>query len=137
MKKIIIATLISAVCLLMAAGCNTLRGQNAQERYNAAPLTVAVPGNLSPEQVQMVMARTLTGRGWAVTSSTPDEVVGGLDHRGFQAKAILKRDGSQIKILSDSTYYVENRDEWQPSVPYGWLENLQKDMTKNFTTASY
>lgn len=137
MKNAIIATFLGALCLFMAAGCNTLRGKDAVTKYNSDPLTVPVPGNLSSDQVQSTMARALVGRGWTVVSSTPDEVVGELDHRGFRAKAILKREGTQIKLLTDTTYYVKNRDEWQPAVPYGWLENLQKDLNRMLPAESY
>jgi len=105
-------------------GCSSTTGQDAVMKYNQTPLTVSIPSNLSPEQVQAAMVRTLVGREWQVEQQSTQEVVGTLNHRSYQAKAILKVDNGVIKILSESSYNSK------PVVPEAWLENLQKDLSK-------
>jgi len=136
-QNALILTLLGAFCLLIATGCNTLRGKSAAENYNADPLSVEIPAGLTPAQVQDAMARALTGRGWTVVSTSPQEVIGELDHRGFRAKATLQVSGNQIRILSDSTYLSPKSEDYKPAVPYGWLENLQKDMRRYLAQATY
>lgn len=129
MTRKILTLFVASLMLLIAPACNTLRGKDAVASYNADPLTVAVPAGKPADQVQAAMVKAFEGRGWTIVSSTPDEVVGQLlDHRGFNATATLVRSGDMIRILSDATYYVQQRDEYQPAVPKGWLENLQKDL---------
>lgn len=135
MKNAMIVSFLGALFLFLASGC--MSGKDAAVDYNADPLTVPVPGNLSADQVQSTLARALLGRGWNVVSVSPNEVVGELNHRGFRAKAILKREGEQIKLLSDSYYHSNHRDEWDPRVPHDWLENLQKDLNRMLTAESY
>ncbi len=125
-----IATLTVFAMLLWAlvlAGCKT--GTQAVEEYNQNPLIVSIPSTLSPKEVEEVMTLTLRSRGWTVVQQSPQEVVGKLDHRSFDAKTTLKVDGNLIKILSDS-YFKGEGGKREPGIPKGWLENLQKDLQR-------
>lgn len=129
--------LIIAVLLWTAGpiGCSTVVGSGASERYNRNPLTVSIPSGLSAEQVQKVAERALRKRGWQVASSSPQEIVGTLDHRSFKAKTMLQVDNGVIKLLSDSQYEEES-GSLSPGVPRGWLENLRKDLNKSLARAA-
>ncbi|MBK1858883.1 hypothetical protein [Cerasicoccus arenae] len=137
MKHATLLSLLGLFCLLIASGCNTLRGKSSVEDYNADPLTVQAPNGVTDTAVQDVMYRALTGRQWKIIESSPNKVVGTLDHRGFKAKVTLVHEGNQIKIFSDSTYYSTKRKGYYPAVPYGWLENLQKDMNNMLARSTY
>ena len=126
-----IATLTVFAMLLWApglAGCKT-----AVEKYNQNPLIVSIPSTLSPKEVEEVMTLTLRSRGWTVVQQSPQEVVGKLDHRGFDAKTTLRVDGNLIKILNDS-YLKSEGGKREPGIPKGWLENLQKDLQTRLAT---
>jgi hypothetical protein len=128
-QKIATLTLFAVlVWVLGLAGCRTVVGTGAVEKYNQNPLTVTIPGNFSPERVEEVMRQTLRARGWSVVQQSPQEVVGTLNHRNFQAKTILKVDGNLIKILDDSYYKGDETGQLEAGVPKGWLLNLQKDL---------
>ena len=112
--------------LAAIAGCSTATGQHVVAEYNRSPLAVPIPSKLSADQVQRLMAQTLVGRKWQVIQQSPEEVIGTLNHRSYQAKAILRVDNGLVKILSESKYKNE------PAVPEDWLENLRKDLGRNF-----
>jgi hypothetical protein len=115
----------------LASG-QTIMGAEAARKYNEKPLTVAIPPNVTPQDVEEVMARALTGRKWTVVQQSPQEVIGTLDHRGFKAKVMLTVDGSVIKLLNDSQYLSPNTGQLEPGIPKGWLRNLEKDMNALF-----
>lgn len=118
---------------LVLAGCKTAVGIQAVEKYNQNPLTVSIPSTLSPKEVEEVMTLTLRSRGWTVVQQSPQEVVGKLDHRSFNAKTTLKVDGNLIKILTDS-YLKSEGGKREPGIPTGWLENLEKDLRTRLGT---
>ncbi len=139
-RKTMVAKMFAplAIALLLwttgSIGCSTVVGGGASERYNQNPLTVSIPPNVSAEQVQKAAEQVLRKRDWQVTSSSPQEIVGTLDHRSFKAKTILKVDNGLIKLLSDSKYEDES-GRLLPGVPKGWLENLRKDLNKSLARA--
>jgi len=124
-KMTVLIWLIGLLWTVEFTGCSAATGQDVVAKYNQTPLTVNIPSNLSPEQIEEAMVHTLIGREWQVEQRSPQEVVGTLNHRSYQAKAILKVDNGVIKILSESSY------KSKPAVPEGWLENLQKDLHKH------
>ena len=131
MHKITFLRLSAAILwVLVIAGCKTLTGAQTVEKYNQNPLTVVVPNNLSPDEVEQAMVQVLTARQWIVTQRSPKEVVGQLTHRQWEAKVTLKVDGNVIKILSDATHKNASTGIVEPAVPKGWLENLQGDLVK-------
>ena len=128
MKPSLLIAFLASLILLVAPACNSMRGAQATEDYNASPLTVAVPGNLSAQTVQELMVKAFQNRDWSVTSSSANEVTATLDHRGFNAQATLQRNGDIITLYNHSTYNNPKTGESEPAVPYGWLENIQKDL---------
>jgi hypothetical protein len=116
---------------VLATG-QTVMGAEAVRKYNANPLTVAIPPTLAPQEVKEVMTLTLNSRKWTVAQQSPQEVVGTLDHRGFKAKVILKVDGSLVKILNESQYTSPETGALEPAIPRGWLRNLEKDLNARF-----
>ena len=137
MQRTISLTFIMALLLLANfIGCSTRVGSRASAKYNANPLTVAIPDGLSEAQVESVMKRVLTARGWQVTQASPQQTDGVLKHGSFDAKVSLMADDGVIRILSDSQYISGDTGEKEPGVPKGWLDNLQKDLNKRFAAAS-
>lgn len=119
--------LVGLLSMVEFSGCSAKTGQDEVTKYNQAPLTVSIPSQLSPQQIEDAMVRTLVGRKWQVERQSPQEVVGTLNHRSYQAKAILKVDNGVIKILNESTY------NGKPAVPpERWLEYLQQDLNRHF-----
>lgn len=110
------------------------RGADAVQKYNAAPLVVAIPSGLKPQDLEEVMVLAFIGRKWTVVERSPQAVVGTLDHRGFKAKATLKVDGNVIRILNDSQYQSSESAKPEPGVPLGWLKNLQSDLNQSMAT---
>ena len=67
MRKIATLTVFAMLLwALVLAGCKTVVGTQAVEKYNQSPLTVNIPPNLSPKEVEEVMTLTLRSRGWSV-----------------------------------------------------------------------
>jgi hypothetical protein len=120
---------------LVLGGCVSTIGADAVASYNRAPLTVAVSKDLSPQQVENIMATTLVMRKWTVVQKSPQEVVGTLDHRGYQAKVFLKVEGDLIKILTESYYAAPADEKAKPKLPMSWLKNIQKDLERNIKLA--
>ena len=122
------------VWMLALSGCGgTVVGSSTVEQYNQNPMTVTIPSNLSPQEVEQTMVLTLKGRQWTVLQQSPQAVVGQLNHRQFQAKTTLKVDGDVIRILSDSYYKGDESTKLEPGVPKGWLKNLQADLRTRLT----
>jgi hypothetical protein len=74
-------SLMFTIALLLLAnlvGCSGRVGPGSVEKYNANPLTVAIPDGLSEEQIESVMKRTLVARGWQVTQASPQQTDGAL-----------------------------------------------------------
>lgn len=117
--------LVGILWVVELTGCFAKTGQEVVTKYNDTPLTVSIPSHLSSKQIEEAMIRTFVGREWQVERHSPEEVVGTLNHRSYQAKATLKVDNGVIKILNESTY------EGKPAVPENWLENLQLDLKKH------
>ncbi len=135
-KAISLASMVVLLLAVNLVGCSTRVGSTAAEKYNQNPLTVAIPAGLSGEQIESVMKETLTGRGWQVEKASPQQADGTLNHRSFNAKVSLVASDGLIRILTDSRYVGENADGAQPGVPMGWLDNLQKDLTKRLAAAA-
>ena len=89
-------------------------GVEAVRKYNANPLTVAIPSTLASQEVQEVMTRSLNSRRWTVVQQSPQEVVGTLDHRGFKAKVILKVEGGLVQILNSPRTCRPRPGHWNP-----------------------
>ena len=124
-KMPVLVWLVGIVWVVELTGCFATTGKEAVMKYNETPLTVSIPSQLTPQQIEEAMIRTLIGREWQVERHSPEEVVGTLNHSSYQAKVILKVDNGIIKILNESTY------KGKPAVPEGWLENLQLDLKKH------
>ena len=106
----------------------TILGAEEVQKYNRNPLTVPVPPGLPPQAVEEVLASTLQGRNWTVVERSPQQVVGTLMHRDFDAKVVLKVEGNLIKILNESSYKSPQTGQFEPAIPKGWLKNLEKDL---------
>jgi hypothetical protein len=143
----VVALAIAAVLLFAAVPANgqTTFGTEAVQKYNANPLTVAIPPTLGRQEVEEGMVLALRGRKWTVAQQSPQEVVGTLNHRDCQAKVMLRVDGNVIKIVNDSLCKSPNlgsfepakspnTEAFQPAIPKGWLRNLEKDMNAHFAT---
>ena len=85
---------------------------------------------MTQEQAIDLAESVLIGREWKVTSTTADEVVGKLVHRGFDATATIKSEGKRLTIYSEAIHTDKNSGETKPGVPFGWLKNLQTDLVK-------
>lgn len=124
-----LALLAAFLCAPLQAAGQTVVGAEEVRKYNESPLTVPVPPNVSAGDVEEVIVSTLRNRKWTVTERSPQQVVGTLVHRGFEAKVILKVEGNLVKILNDSYYNSPVTGQLEPAIPKGWLRNLQKDLT--------
>ena len=131
-----LAFIMALLLLANFVGCSTRVGSGASAKYNANPLTVAIPDGLSEEQVESVMKRALRSRGWQVTQASPQQTDGVLKHRSFDAKVSLMANDGVIRILSDSQYISGDTGDKEPGVPMGWLVNLQKDLNKGLAAAA-
>jgi hypothetical protein len=123
-----VAALVLMGALLGSCASRAIMGADEVAKYNASPLTVPVPPGLSDADVEAVMVSTLEERKWTVVERSPKQVAGTLRHRDFDAKAILKVEGKQVKILSDSRYKSPTTGEVAPAVPHAWLKNIEEDL---------
>jgi hypothetical protein len=119
--------LVLVGAMLPAAG-QTVMGADEAAKYNAQPLSVPVPPSLTEAEIESAMVSTLEGRKWTVTERSPQQVVGKLVHRGFDAKVILKVEGPLVKILNDSRYKSPQTGQLEPAIPKGWLKNIERDL---------
>ncbi|MEO0796841.1 MAG: hypothetical protein AAFX93_16900 [Verrucomicrobiota bacterium] len=137
MKQLLAISLLSLFGLFVISGCNTLRGSDAAKDYNEDPLTVSVASGMPTAEVTTLMNQVFQGRDWTVISSEPGRVVAELNHRGFKAQATMVQTGDKIQILSNSEYLSPKSGEYSAAVPYGWLENLQKDLNRMMARSVY
>ncbi len=136
MKKAVLVSFFALLGLFALAGCNTtISGQEDVAAYNADPLSMQIPPDVSGEVLERAMRSTFEGRRWTVISSSPTKVTAVLNHRGFEGKASMVREGDEVKIYSDSTMENYKDGEDVEAVPLGWLENLQKDFPRRLAMA--
>ena len=135
-KKSALLSAFAFISLLLVSACSTISGSEDVAAYNANPLSMPIPADVSGDTLETAMTTTFEGRGWTVTSSSPTEVVGQLNHRGFEAQATMKREGNVVKIYSNSTQANPKTGAEEAAVPLGWLENLQKDFPRRLAAAS-
>ncbi|MGD2140969.1 MAG: hypothetical protein PVH25_11265 [Burkholderiales bacterium] len=125
------ATLFVGMLVVFLSACSGTRvGTKAAEQYNSQPLRVAIPSGVDTAQALEAAENALIARGWAVVDKSYDSVTGKLVHRKFDATANIKIEGENLVLYSDSTYKKTETSDPEPAVPYGWLENLQKDIQK-------
>jgi hypothetical protein len=124
-KMSLLVWIVGILWAVALTGCFATTRQEAVGKYNETPLTVSIPSHLTPKQIEEAMVRAFVGREWHVESQSPQEVVGTLKHRSYQAKATFKVENGVIKILNESSY------DGKPAVPENWLENLQLDLKKH------
>jgi len=137
MQKPVLLILVTLLWVVSVVGCSSSIGPRAAQTYNRNPLTVAIPRGLTDEEVEAVMKQSLVARGWQVRQSSPQQIDGVLNHRSYNAKVSLVADDGIISILNDSQYISDNDGTTLPGVPRGWLDNLQKDLSKRLDTASH
>lgn len=130
-KRTLLMWLVGLCCLMESAGCVPTTRQDVVADYNTNPLTVSLPSKISAQETEEAMVRTFIGRNWQIQQRSPRQVVGTLNHRDCEGKAILKVEGDVIKILNETTC------DSKPAVRVNWLENLQKDLTKHLSQATF
>jgi hypothetical protein len=108
--------------VVVIAGCQTAKS------YEQNPLTVAIPPGVTSQAVSEAMIQAFEARRWTVVEASPQRTVGTMIRRGYEAKAVLESDGHRIKILSDARIIDARTGKWKPTVPMGWLENLQNEL---------
>lgn len=137
MTKAALIPCLALFALFTLAGCNTaIRGNADVAEYNAQPLSMPIPSDVSGSVLEDAMKSTFQGRHWTVISSSSDKVTAVLNHNGYEAKASMVREGDTVKIYSDSTMSDPKTGEQIQAVPLGWLENLQKDFPRRLAQAS-
>ena len=132
MKKILISisTILFVFTLIGCQSSTRKLGEDAVAEYDSNPLSVEVPASATQEQAINMAESVLIGREWKVTSKSDDQVVGNLVHRGFDATATIKSEGSKLVIYSQAVHTDKHSGEAKPAVPLGWLKNLQSDLVK-------
>jgi hypothetical protein len=128
---------VSLLALSLAACSGTRVGTVSYEKYNANPLTVAIPGEVTNERAIKVAESVLIGREWVVVEKSDDAITGKLRHRRFDATVNIRIENRNLVLYSDSTYLEPQTNATRPAVPYGWLENLQEDIQKFIAYENY
>ncbi|TVP77029.1 MAG: hypothetical protein EA353_11195, partial [Puniceicoccaceae bacterium] len=90
----------------------------------------SIPAELSGSEVDAAAARVLAGRGWTVTERSAGRTVGTLQRAGYDATAILEREGQRVIIRTDTTRKPVPGAEAQPIIPINWLRYLQRDLNQ-------
>ena len=129
--------LLSLFALTQTACSGTRVGTKSDEMYNAQPLRVVIPEGVEDAAAIKAAESALIGRDWKVINKSYDQISGKLIHRRFDATVNIKIEGRSLVLYSDSTYLDPQTNEQTPAVPYGWLENLQKDIRKFIAYENY
>ena len=122
--------LVVLLSLLFVAGVASAR--NA-ELVNPPP--VAVPANISQEQVLKDIKRALAGRGWVVALEQPGHIESTLNLRDHVARIDIKYDAREVRIA-----YIDSRNldykmrKGKASIHrnyLSWIDNIARDMATN------
>jgi hypothetical protein len=129
--RLAFATLLVGLFALSQSACSGTRvGVKEAESYNARPLKVYIPEGVSNAAAMRAAESGLTGRRWAVVGKSDDQITGELSHQRFDATVNIRIEDGSLVLYSDSTYTNPQTQQVEAAVPYGWLENLQKDIQK-------
>ncbi len=129
--RLAFAILLVGLFALSQSACSSTRvGVKEAENYNAQPLMVYIPEGVSDAAAIKAAESGLTGRRWAVVDKSEEQITGKLSHQRFDAIVNIKIEDGNLVLYSDSTYLDPQSNKAEPAVPYGWLENLQKDIQK-------
>ena len=129
--------LLSLFALTQSACSGTRVGTKSDEMYNAQPLRVVIPDGVEDAAAIKAAESALIARDWKVINKSYDQITGKLIHRRFDATVNIKIEGQSLVLYSDSTYLDPQTNEQTPAVPYGWLENLQRDIRKFIAYENY
>ncbi len=129
--RVAFAILFLGLFALSQSACSGTRvGVKEAQSYNQQPLRVHIPEGVTDAAAIRAAESGLSGRGWAVVDKSDDQITGELNHQRFDATVNIKIENESLVLYSDATYTNPQTNEVEPAVPYGWLENLQKDIQK-------
>jgi hypothetical protein len=122
--------LVSLFALSLSACSGTHIGVKAAENYNSQPLKVYIPSEVDQASAMRAAEAALVGRSWEVVDRGDGQTTGHLKHQRFDATVNIRIESGNLVLYSDSTYTDPQTNEVTPAVPYGWLQNLQKDIQR-------
>jgi hypothetical protein len=92
--------------------------------------SIAVPANLTAEEVQQALLKAADGRGWVLVSREADKIVVRLERSDWAARIAMVYNTREVQYFSNSTR------KGKPKLPEGWIKYLKEDATRIMSATS-
>ena len=109
------------VLFVLLTACATPTGDNLVS-------TMAIPPDMTLDQISEVVASTAVRRKWEIRDIQEGSVKLQLIHRGFEANLLVSFDTEELRIYSDSWKIRSSGRRIKRKDPEGWIANLEKDL---------
>lgn len=83
--------------------------------------SMAVPTNLTAQQVQDALIKAADGRGWTLVSREDEKVIIRLDKGDWSSRIVMIYNTKEVQFFSNTT------KEGKPKLPASWLKYLKED----------
>jgi hypothetical protein len=92
--------------------------------------SIAVPANLTGEEIQQALIKAADGRGWTLVARDDEMVVVRLEKSDWSSRVTLLYNTREVQYFSNSLR------KGKPKLPVGWIKNLKDDATRIMTATS-
>jgi hypothetical protein len=130
MKSLLRIFSLCSFAWLCCAGAVTARGASDQALVGLPAGSIAVPANLSLQEVQDALLKAADGRGWVLVSRDNDKIVVRLEKSDWSARIAMVYNTREVQYFSNSTR------KGKPKIPEGWIKYLKEDATRIMSATS-
>lgn len=103
------------------------------------PPPIAVPANVSSAQVEQIVGRALSSRGWRIVKHVPGEIDAVYDPRNFSVTIALHYDAKQVQInyvtSNNLRYAVKHGVRYIHTNYASWIKNLVTNISNGLMLA--
>jgi hypothetical protein len=128
MKRLLQSFGLSSLIFFLSAALTSHAADTAG--LGMAAGSIAVPGNLTPAEVQQALMKAADGRGWILVARDDEKVVVRLDKSDWSARITMLFNTREVQFFSNSTR------KGKPKLPEGWIKYLKEDATRIMSSTS-
>lgn len=125
--------LLPCLAVLALVGCQT--PSTTPVDLSADPdepaLVSHFPREVSVQEAQDAVVRSLRNREWNITSTSDDGAEARLFHRRYDSRIRVEVSPNEMKIYSDSWLVDRNGERVRREHPEGWLRNIERDVRRS------
>lgn len=128
MKNLLRTFCLCSLALFLATSVS-VRAADTQALGTPAG-SIAVPANLTGEEVQQALIKAADGRGWTLVARDEEKVVVRLEKNDWSSRMTLLYNTREVQYFSNSLR------KGKPKLPVGWIKYLKEDATRIMAAAS-